>query len=76
MAIDQAPIGQLTARLMDRLEEQYDEGEIGSVILIVDLVSPEHGHQLTAEYNDSRIHANIGMLDVIRHALLSSQTNM
>ena len=35
MAIDQAPIGQLTARLMDRLEAEYDEGDIGAVALVV-----------------------------------------
>ena len=74
MAIDQAPIGQLTARLMDRLEAEYDEGEIGAVVLIVDLVSPEHGHQVTADFSDQSSHVNVGLLEVIRYSVLSSGT--
>ena len=72
MAIDQAPIGQLTARLMDRLEEEYDEGEIGQVALVVEIVSPDGGHQVTADFSDGRAHVNIGLLDVVRHGLLGS----
>ena len=69
MAIDQAPIGQLTARLMDRLEAEYDEGEIGSVALVVDLITPE-GHHITAEFSDPRRHVNVGLLEVMRNGLL------
>jgi hypothetical protein len=70
MAIDQAPIGQLTARLMDRLEAEYDEGEIGSVALIVEIDSPEHGYQVTADFSDPRGHVNVGLLEVIRNGVL------
>jgi hypothetical protein len=74
MAIDQAPIGRLTARLMDRLEREYDEGEIGSVVLIVDLVSPVYGHRVTADFSDPRSHVNVGLLEVTKHAVLGSGT--
>jgi hypothetical protein len=54
MAIDQAPIGQLTARLMDRLEAEYDEGDIGAVALIVEINSEDKGFQVTADFSDPR----------------------
>ena len=69
MAIDQAPIGQLTARLMDRLEEDYDEGQIGAVALIVE----NHvggGPQVTADFSDPRDYVNVGLLEVIRNGVL------
>ena len=69
MAIDQAPIGQLTARLMDRLEADYDEGQIGAVALIVEITS-EEGHQVTADFSDPRDYVNVGLLEVIRNGVL------
>ena len=71
MAIDQAPIGQLTARLIDRLEDEYDEGEIGAVALVVEITSPDKGNQVTADFSDPRGYVNVGLLEVIRNGLLS-----
>jgi hypothetical protein len=71
MAIDQAPIGQLTARLMDRLEEDYDEGQIGAVALIVEITSDE-GFQVTADFSDPRDYVNVGLLEVIRNGVLGA----
>jgi hypothetical protein len=71
MAIDQAPIGQLTARLMDRLEAEYEEGEIGAVALVVEIASPEQGHQVTADFSDPRGYVNVGLLEVIRNGVLN-----
>ena len=71
MAIDQATIGQLTARLMDRLEAEYDEGDIGAVALVVEINSPDKGFQVTADFSDPRGHVNVGLLEVIRSGLLS-----
>ena len=71
MPIDQAPIGQLTARLMDRLEAEYDEGQIGAVALIVEITSEDKGFQVTADFSDPRGHVNVGLLEVIRTGLLS-----
>ena len=71
MAIDQAPIGQLTARLMDRLEDEYEEGEIGAVVLVVEITSPDKGNQVTADFSDPRGYVNVGLLEVIRTGLLS-----
>jgi hypothetical protein len=59
---------------MDKLEDQYEEGEIGQVALIVEIVSPQHGHQITAEFSDGRDHVNIGLLEVIRNSLLGRGT--
>ena len=64
MPIDQAPIGQLTARLMDRLEAEYDEGDIGAVALVVEINSPDKGFQVTADFSDPRGHVNVGLLAV------------
>ena len=65
MAIDQAPIGRLTAQLMDRLEPEFDEGKIGTVVLIVEIDSPDGEHHVTAEFSDTRRHVNVGLLELL-----------
>jgi hypothetical protein len=54
---------------MDRLEEDYDEGEIGAVALIVEITS-DKGFQVTADFSDPRDYVNVGLLEVIRNGVL------
>jgi hypothetical protein len=64
MPFDQTKVGQLTADLMESLEERYDEGsEIGDVLLIVEVVGP-HGSEITTQSSSARRHLNLGLLRV------------
>jgi len=64
MPLDQLKVGQLTADLMENLEERYGEGsQIGDVCLIVEVVGP-HGSEISTQCSSSRRHVNIGLLEV------------
>lgn len=64
MPFDQTKVGQLTADLMESLEQRYDEGsEIGDVLLIVEVVGP-HGSEITTQSSSARRHLNLGLLRV------------
>jgi hypothetical protein len=67
MALDQIKVGQLTADLMENLEQRYgDDSEIGDVCLIVEVVGP-HGSEVTTQCSSPRRHVNLGLLAVARH---------
>ena len=64
MTFDQTKVGQLTADLMESLEQRYDDGsEIGDVLLIVEVVGP-HGSEITTQSSSARRHVNLGLLGV------------
>lgn len=67
MAFDQIKVGQLTADLMENLEERYgDDAEIGDVLLIVEVTGP-HGSEITTQSSSARRHVNLGLLEVAKH---------
>lgn len=67
MAFDQIKVGQLTADLMENLEQRYgDDSEIGDVCLIVEVVGP-HGSEITTQSSSARRHVNLGLLDMARN---------
>jgi hypothetical protein len=67
MALDQRPIGELAAALMDRIEQAMgDEGTIGSVGLMVEVHTADGGSQIFTTFNDARIHVRLGMLEFAR----------
>ena len=66
MTFDQTKVGQLTADLMENLEERYgDDSEIGDVLLIVEVVGP-HGSEITTQSSTARRHVNLGLLAIAR----------
>ena len=70
MAFDQTLIGNLTAELMEELEARYGEtAQIGAVTLIVEVMSEEHGSEISSKFSDPRTHVNLGLLDVARRSL-------
>ena len=67
MPLDQRPIGELAAALMDRIEQAMGgEGTIGSVGLIVEVNTADGGSQIFTTFNDARIHVRLGMLEFAR----------
>ena len=68
MALDQSPIGKLTADLMDGLEEEFSEGQIGAVALVVEILSSDGSH-VASRFSDPRIHVNLGLLEVASRSL-------
>ena len=71
MAFDQAPIGKLTADLMDHLESRYGEdAEIGAAVLIVEVTSGR-GSEITSRSTDPRRHVTLGLLEVARNGLIA-----
>ncbi len=74
MAIDQSKVGNVAARLMERLGDKYgDDAEIKAVLLLVD-VSHSNGTQDSIEYAPSEalpLHEGVGMLEVVKNHLLS-----
>jgi hypothetical protein len=68
VGLDQTKIGQLAAELMDNLEERYGEdAEIGDVVLIVEITSPEHGSQIAMSQTNPRGHVNLGLVEAASH---------
>ena len=76
MALDQARVGEVTAQLMDILE-QRDYGEDAKITDVMVIVAVEHdsGQQAAVNYNASPgmpKHVGIGLLSVVQNALLES----
>lgn len=64
MAFDQSRVGQLTADLMEALDQQYGEDcEFGDLMLIVEVLGP-HGSSVTLQVGQPRKHVNYGLLKV------------
>ena len=67
MPLDQRPIGELAAALMDRIEQAMgDEGTLGAVALVVEVNGADGGSQIFTTFSDSRIHVRLGMLEFAR----------
>jgi hypothetical protein len=72
MPFDQTKVGQLTADLMESMEQRYsDDSEIGDVLLIVEVVGP-HGSEITSQSSSARRHVNLGLLSMAER-LFSSE---
>ena len=69
MALDQTPIGTLTAELMEGLEQEFNDGEIGAVALVVEILTPDDGSHVASKFSDARIHVNLGLLEVASRTL-------
>jgi hypothetical protein len=64
MAFDQSKVGQLTADLMESLDQQYGEDcEFGDLMLIAEVLGP-HGSTVTLQVSQPRKHVNFGLLKV------------
>jgi hypothetical protein len=62
MAFDQSKVGQLTAALMESLDDQYGEDcEFGDLMLIAEVLGP-HGSSLSIQVSQPRKHINLGLL--------------
>ncbi len=72
MAFDQLKVGQLSAELMENLEQRYSEdAEIGDVCLIVEVITAE-GSEITMQSSTTRRHVNIGLLEAVRRSFFES----
>jgi hypothetical protein len=70
MAFDQAPVGNLSAELMEALEATYGEdARIGAVVLIVEVLSEQAGSEVAYRSSDPRKHVNLGLLEVAHQNL-------
>jgi hypothetical protein len=73
MALDQTPIGKLSAELMDELESNFSEqAKIGAVVLIVE-VTDQNQSQVVTKVNDPRSHVTLGLMEIARHGLLETR---
>ena len=71
MPFDQTKVGQLTADLMENMEQRYsDDSEIGDVLLIVEVVGP-HGSEITTQSSSPRRHVNLGLLGMAERLFTS-----
>jgi hypothetical protein len=62
MGFDQTKIGQLTASLMEQLDEQYDEEcGFGDVLLLAEVVGP-HGSSVHFHGSNPSAHVNLGLV--------------
>jgi hypothetical protein len=74
MAFDQTKVGQLTAALMDRLDNDFGEDcELGDLLLIAEVLGP-HGSTITMQFSEPRRHVNVGLLTVAQNALLHEES--
>lgn len=71
MALDQQKIGQVAAELMDQADREFPDGsEVGAVLLVVEVTNPDGDSRVIWQVSDPRLHANLGMIEVARHAML------
>jgi len=69
MAFDQSRVGQLTAELMETLDNQYGEDcEFGDLMLIAEVLGP-HGSSITLQVTQPRKHINLGLLAIAERIL-------
>lgn len=62
MGFDQTKIGQLTASLMEQLDEQYDEDcEFGDLLIIAEVLGA-HGSSVYFHGTNPRTHINLGLV--------------
>jgi hypothetical protein len=73
MAFDQTKVGQLTAALMDRLDDDFGEDcELGDLVLIAEILGP-HGSTVTMQFSAARKHVNVGLLTLAQSAILHDE---
>jgi hypothetical protein len=75
MSIGQAKVGEVAARLMERLEREYarDESAEVSSVFLISAVRHDVGERLTVHYDTSSgmpLHEGRGLLQYV-HALIS-----
>ena len=54
---------------MDGLDEEFRDGQIGAVALVVEILTPDDGSHVASRFNDPRIHVNLGLLEVASRSL-------
>jgi hypothetical protein len=71
MAFDQTRVGQMTAQLMEGLDQIYtDECELGDLLLIAEVIGP-HGSNIHHHATNPRLHANIGLIRFVDGVMMS-----
>lgn len=71
MAIDQAKLGVVAAKLMEQLDTYGEDAELGAIMLLA-AVDHENGTQTTVHYTvseDLAVHEGIGLLQHVQNNL-------
>ncbi len=74
MSIEQAKVGEVAARMMERLEREYESDESAEVssVFIISAVKHDDGEHLTVRYDSSSgmpPHEAMGLLEYVREII-------
>ncbi len=78
MSIEQARVGEVAARLMERLENEFEEDESAQIegVVLISVVRHNNGKRVTINYDSGSGMAPYQVMGLLQyvHALLSSDS--